>query len=67
MLFGSLRRGEVCQPAASRTSTAIAPTETCRLISTRCSFIASMLTSGMMIAAPVLRSGQMAPNKYAHS
>jgi hypothetical protein len=23
--------------------------------------------SGMMIAAPVLRSGQIAPNKYAHS
>ncbi len=34
-----------CQPAASRTSTAIAPTETCRLISARCSFIAAMVLS----------------------
>jgi hypothetical protein len=62
MFPGTFRRGEVCQPAPSSTSTAMAPTETCRLISARCSFMASILTSGMMIAAPVLRSGQTAPN-----
>jgi hypothetical protein len=45
----------------------MAPTETLRLISAKCSFMASTFTSGMMIAAPVLRSGQIAPNRYAHS
>jgi hypothetical protein len=33
------------------------------LISFRCSFIASALTVGMMIAAPVVRAWQIAPNK----
>jgi hypothetical protein len=35
---------------------------TCVLISARCSFIASVLAAGMMIAAPTSRSGQIAPN-----
>ena len=63
MFSGTLSRGELCQPAPSSTSRATAPTETRRLISARCSFMASTFTSGMTIAAPVLRSGQTAPNK----
>jgi hypothetical protein len=39
----------------------IAPADTRRLILARRSFIAPMFTSGMMIAASVRRSGQMAP------
>jgi hypothetical protein len=41
----------------------MAPTETWRLISARCSFIALTLTSGMTIAAATRRSGQIAPNR----
>jgi hypothetical protein len=37
------------------------------LISLRCSFIASALTVGMMIAAPVIRAWQIAPNRYTES
>ncbi len=33
------------------------------LISTRCLFMASILTVGMTNAAPVPRAGQMAPNR----
>ena len=33
------------------------------LISARCSFIASALAAGMMMAAPTPRAGQMAPNR----
>jgi len=43
----------------------MAPTPTFWLMAARCSFMASMPTSGMTIAAPVLRSGQTAPNRYA--
>jgi hypothetical protein len=63
MFSGTLSRGELCQPAPSNTSRAMAPTETWRLISARCSFIASRLTSGITIAAPMPRSGQIAPNR----
>jgi hypothetical protein len=45
----------------------IAPADTRRLILARRSFIASMFTSGMMIAASVRRSGQMASKGYARS
>src|SRR3954463_11141926 len=58
MLSGRFSRAEVCHPALSRTSTAMAPTETQRLMATRCSFIASIPTVGMVfihhhIEAPV--------------
>jgi hypothetical protein len=33
------------------------------LISVRCSFIASALAAGMMMAAPTARTGQIAPNR----
>jgi hypothetical protein len=65
MLPGSFSRAEVCHPAWSWTSTAIAPTPTFSLMAARCSFMASIPTSGMTLAAPVLRSRQTAPNKYA--
>src|SRR5438046_540257 len=45
MLSGTWSRGELCQPAPSSTSTAIAPTDTRRLISAKCSFMASTFTS----------------------
>jgi hypothetical protein len=54
---------EACQPAPSSTTTAMAPAATARLITARCSFIASILTSGMTMAAPTLRSGRAAPNR----
>jgi hypothetical protein len=41
----------------------MAPADTRWLIIAKCSFMASMFTSGMIIAAPMLRSGQIAPNK----
>jgi hypothetical protein len=41
----------------------MAPAQTHWVISIRCSFISSTFTCGMMIVAPVWRSGQMAPNK----
>ena len=41
----------------------MAPTLTQWLISTRCWFMAAMLTVGMTNAAPVPRAGQMAPNR----
>jgi hypothetical protein len=63
MFFGTFSRGELCQPAPSNTSRAMAPTETLRLISARCWSMASTLTSGMTIAAPMQRSGQIAPNR----
>jgi hypothetical protein len=63
MLSGTTRRGEPCQPAPSRISKAMAPRLTHWLISARCLFMASMLTVGMTNAAPVPRSGQMAPNR----
>jgi hypothetical protein len=36
---------------------------TCALISFSCSFIASVLTLGMMIAAPTARAWQITPNR----
>ena len=43
-------------------SRAMALTLTHLLISARCWFMASILTTGMTRAAPVPRAGQMAPN-----
>ncbi len=37
------------------------------LSSRKCSLIASLLTAGMMMAAPTHRSGQMAPSRCAES
>jgi hypothetical protein len=65
MLSGTMSCGELCQPAPSRISRAMALTLTHWLISARCLFMASMLTVGMTRAAPVPRAGQMAPNRYA--
>src|SRR6202035_4274946 len=61
MFSGTTTCGELCQPAASRISRAMAPGLTHLLISARCLFMASMLTVGMTNAAPVPRAGQMAP------
>ena len=52
-----------CHPALSHTSTAYAPKATWVLISIRCSFIASVLAAGMMMAAPAARAAHSAPNK----
>src|ERR1035437_408301 len=59
---GRMSCGELCQPAPSRISRAMALTLTHLLISARCWFMASILTTGMTRAAPVPRAGQMAPN-----
>jgi hypothetical protein len=61
MLSGTMRLLELCQPAPSRTSRACAPGATCRLLSARWAFIASVFACGMTSAAPVARSGQTAP------
>jgi hypothetical protein len=63
MFSGTTTCGELCQPAASRISRAMAPGLTHLLISVRCLFMASMLTVGMTNAAPVPRAGQMAPKR----
>ena len=63
MLSGRMSCGELCQPAPSRISKAMAPTLTHLLISARCLCMASILTAGMTRAAPVSRAGQMAPNR----
>src|SRR3984893_17309988 len=63
MFSGTTTCGELCQPAASRISRAMAPGLTHLLISARCLFMASMLTVGMTNAAPVPRAGQMAPKR----
>ena len=57
-MHGSFSRGEVCQPAWSWTSTAMAPAETQRLMAARCSFMTAMPTPGMTTAAPVLRGAR---------
>src|SRR3977135_4186710 len=56
MFAGTTTCGELCQPAASRISRAMAPGLTHLLISVRCLFMASMLTVGMTNAAPVPRA-----------
>src|ERR1700731_3234328 len=56
MFSGTTTCGELCQPAASRISRAMAPGLTHLLISARCLFMASMLTVGMTNAAPVPRA-----------
>jgi hypothetical protein len=56
-----------CQPAQSQIRTACAAGATCVLISFRSSFIASVLTVGMMIAAPAPRAWQIAPNRQTES
>jgi len=63
IFFGRMSCGELCQPAPSRISRAMALTLTHLLISARCWFMASILTTGMTRAAPVPRAGQMAPNR----
>jgi hypothetical protein len=42
-----------------------APVEILRLRSARCASIASVFTSGITTAAPMPRSGQIAPKMYA--
>ncbi len=61
--FGTLSLRVVCQPAWSRMTMACAPGATARLISSRCLRIAAVLAYGMMMAAPVSRLGQTAPNR----
>ena len=63
MFCGTTSFGELCQPAPSRISNAMALTLTHRLIAAKCSFIEAMPTSGKTKAAPVPRLGQMAPNR----
>src|SRR6202047_5136404 len=54
---GTMRCGELCQPAPSRISRAMAPRLTDVLISARCWFMASMLTVGMTRAATSEKTG----------
>src|SRR3982074_3501598 len=57
MFSGTTTCGELCQPAASRISRAMAPGLTHLLISARCLFMAARLTGGRTSAAPVPRGG----------
>ena len=52
MFSGTCSLGEVCEPAWSSLRTACAPTVTLRLISAKCTFMASTLTRGSTTAAP---------------
>jgi len=51
------------QPTVSRWENAPTLREVVRLISARCTFMASTLTRGSTTAAPTPRSGQTAPNR----
>src|ERR1019366_7427200 len=63
IFFGRMSCGELCQPAPSRISRAMALTLTHLLISARCWFMASILTTGMTRAAPVPRAEQIDPGE----
>ena len=65
MLSGMARAFVVCQAARSMISTACAPGATLRAISSTCACMASVLTQGDAIAAPLPRAGQIAPNSQA--
>jgi len=67
IFFGRMSCGELCQPAPSRISRAMALTLTHLLISARCWFMASILTTGMTRAAPVPRAGQMGAEQIGPS
>ena len=64
MLAGTLSFADVCQPAWSSRTTACAPGATACEISCRCRAIVTLLHHGSTRAAPVPRSGQIAPKIY---
>lgn len=62
MLSGTRKVPPVaCHPAPSQKTAAIAPGITWELISAKCSDMHSVLTAGVMIAAPTRRSGHIVP------